>query len=617
MAYNAIEGASFSGNITLNSSNNATDGPNFVNPSSGNFRITFVSPLRDSGTDSFTGVTIPSTDITEAARVHITDIGAYEMIYSIWTGTSSTSWNNPSNWEGKHIPGSTNILIPRGLANYPTSSPGPSFTLNSGLGMIMEPGARATFTSLTNNGNIEIQSDASGIASLLTNSFSGGSGSVKVNMHLTGGDIIPEEVGRWHYIASPVTVSTSVITDIEPYNLMNYDESKVTSDISQGWQWHDGYDGTTGFSTLNARRGYNVALAMDTTIVFDGLTSLTTSMGQINLPFSGSGGDTSLYGYYLVGNSLTCGINWDLVTRSSTVHVRNAIYYTKDDYVASYVNGVGTNGGTAHIPPLHGFIVKTRATGTYITIPDNAREHNAQPRYKSAQIIPLIRLVLEDQVSADEIVIRFEPLATMNFDSEFDAGKIFSPVDKMAQIYSLMKGEYYSINTIPWPKKQTTIPLAVRLPEAGTFKIRRSQLQALGDSKVVLKDNLTGKTIDLLSTSEYSFTSQAGTITDRFSLLISSATPVAPEKITVVSSLKVYSSSGNICILPQGAEWDAVKGKVRIFDVTGRILLAINEEWFNSGELKQYTLTGTGGLIIVEVTTAGKRYLEKLIVTGH
>ena len=55
----------------------------------------------------------------------------------------------------------------------------------------------------------------------------------------------------------------------------------------------------------------------------------------------------------------------------------------------SYVNGVGTNGGTAHIPPLQGFFVKTRATGTYITIPDNAREHNATPRYKSAQVIPL------------------------------------------------------------------------------------------------------------------------------------------------------------------------------------------------------------------------------------
>lgn len=618
MAFNAIEGATYTGNITLNSSNTATDGPNFIDPAAGNFRIAYLSPLRDSGTDSYTGVTIPSTDIIGEARVNITDIGAYEMIYSVWTGTNGTSWNDPSNWEGKHVPGTTNnIIIPGGLANYPTSTPGPSFTLNSGLEMVMEPGSRATFASLTNNGTININSDASAIASLMTNSFTGSSGLLRVNMHLTGGDIVPEEVGRWHYITSPVTMSTSVITDIEPYNLLNYDESKVTSDISQGWQWHDGYDGTTGFSSLDARRGYNVALAMDTTIVFENLTSLTTSIGQINLPFSGSGGDTSLFGYYLVGNSLTCGINWDLVTRSNTTHVRNAIYFTKDDYVASYVNGVGTNGGTAHIPPLHGFIVKTRATGTYITIPDNAREHNAQPRYKSAQVIPLIRLALESQASADEMVIRLEPSATMNFDSEFDAGKIFSPVDKMAQIYSVMKGENYSINSLPWPKKQTVIPLSLKLPEGGTFKIRRSQLQGIAGYKVVLNDKVTGKSVDLLTSSEYSFSSQAGIITDRFTLSISSGTSVIPEKVAVESSFRIYSSAGSVCILPQGTEWDAVTGKVRIFDVTGRMLLAVNDERFNSGELKEYSLAGTGGLIIVEVTAGGKRYLEKVIVTGR
>ena len=90
------------------------------------------------------------------------------------------------------------------------------------------------------------------------------------------------------------------------------------------------------------------------------------------------------------------------------------------------MDGVGTNGGSAHIPPLQGFFVKTRATGTYITIPDNAREHNATPRYKSAQIIPLVRLTLVSPKSEDEMVIRLESMATNDFDNEFDAGKMFA-----------------------------------------------------------------------------------------------------------------------------------------------------------------------------------------------
>ena len=355
------------------------------------------------GADTYTGITIPPTDFIGSGRVFITDMGAYEMIYSRWHG-GTTSWTAGANWDGGFVPGTTNIIIPSGTSSYPTAAPGPAFTLNSGLTMIMEPGSNATFSALTNNGNIEIHADATGMASLLTNSFSGTGGSVNADIYLKGS---PPASYLWHYIAPPATVSKTVFTDIEPYNLMLYDETKVTNDVVQGWQWHDGYDGTTAFSTLEAKKGYQVLVDNDTTMVFRNLTSLTTSIGQINLPFSGSGGDTSLFGYSLVGNSLTCGLNWDLVY-SHTGDVRNGYYLYVDGVDISYVDRVGTNGGTAHIPPLQGFFVKTRATGTYITIPDNAREHNATPRYKSAQVIPLIRLTLVSPKSEDETVIRLE-----------------------------------------------------------------------------------------------------------------------------------------------------------------------------------------------------------------
>ena len=611
LAYNAIEGASFTGNLKLNSSNNAADGPNFTNPSAGNFNITYISPLRDSGADTYSGVTVPPRDILREFRVYIADIGAYEMIYSRWTGGVSTKWNFPKNWDGIHLPGTTNIVIPTGLTNYPTSVPGPSFVLNAGLKMTMEPGSSATFTSLTNNGTIDIRSDASGIASLLTGSFSGAGGTATIRLFLTGA---PPDIDRWHYIAPPVTVPKTVFTNIEPDNLLRYDESKVTSDVIQGWQWHDGYGGTTPFTNLEAKKGYDVLVFNDTTVVFSGLTSLTTSIGQINLPFSGSGGDTSLYGYSLVGNSLTCGMNWDQVILSDQNHVRNGIYLIQDGVDVSYVNGVGTNGGSAHIPPLQGFFVKTRATGTFITIPDNAREHNATPRYKSAQIIPLIRLTLVSPKSEDEMVIRLESMATNDFDNEFDAGKMFVIGSKRALIYSVIKGENYSVNSIPWPDTKTIIPLTLKIPEEGTYKIKRSQLQGLGNSKVILTDMVAGKSVDLLAYSEYTFSAPAGTLAGRFTLTVSANKAEVFEKQAVASSLQIYSSSGKVCVLPRGNEWDNVSGKVKIFDITGRLIMAGNEEWFNSGEVKEYFLPGAGGMLIVELTTGAKRYLQKVVL---
>ena len=611
--YCAIEGISYPGCLNLNSSNTATDGPNFVNPAGGNFNINLISPCRDSGANSYAGVTIPATDYPGNARVWTTDIGAYEKIYSRWLGGSS-DWSRTINWDKGFIPGSRDIIIPSGKANYPTLAPGPVFTLNSGLRMIMEPGSRVTFSSLTNNGFIELQSNPSGIASLLiTNSYNGSSGSANVNLFITGGMSGPDQY-RWHDIAPPATSPKSVFTSINPYNLFCYDESKVTTAIEQGWQAHDGYGGTTGFETLDARKGYEVLHNVDATIVFDGLTSLTTSMGQINLPFSGSGLDTTLFGYSLVGNSLTCGINWDLVTRSNPTYVRNATYIRTDYLVVSYVNGVGTNGGTAHIPPLQAFFVKTTATGTYITIPDNAREHNSTARFKSGIVIPLIRLEVSSGADKDETVIRFDGQATMDFDNEFDAAKMFGPKNIIPEIYSALNGENYSINCIPWPKSLTTIPLTLKIPVVGTYKIRRTELQGLGSSKVFLNDSQTGSTIDLSAISEYSFNTNNGVISGRFSLTIYAGTTDIKDQTSVNKSLKVYASSGKVCVQPAGSEWDGVPGKVRIFDMTGRVILTGSDEWFTSGEIKEYYPDNVSGMLIVEVTANGKRYLEKVMV---
>jgi len=483
--------------------------------------------------------------------------------------------------------------------------------------MIIEPGAQATFTSLTNNGTIELHSDASAIASLITDSYSGTGGNINVDLYLTGS--AASEL--WHYITAPVTVSKTVFTNIEPELLASYDESKVLTDVIDGWQWHDGYEGTTSFEQLEARKGYDVSVSENTTMVFQNLKSLTTSIGTINLPFSGSGGDTTIHGYSLLGNSLTCGINWDMISVSDADYVRDAYYIrTATGEEASYVDNVSTNGATAHIAPLQGFFVKTRAEGTSLTIPAAAREHNAAPRFKSAQTIPLIRLTLSSATSRDEMVVRFEPKATMNFDREYDAGKLFTHTSTGVKIFSVMRGEDYSINSIPWPGRKISIPLTVIIPETGTVKISRSQLQAISNYNIVLTDRIAGRNIDLTELSGYSFSAVAGTLTDRFTLTISpveKAVPAIPEKETEVtgSSLKIYSATGRVCILPQGNEWSDAGAKVRIFDITGRMIMASNDESLNSGELKEYFPSSGGGLLIVEVITGGKRYLEKVVLT--
>ncbi|MDX9926946.1 MAG: right-handed parallel beta-helix repeat-containing protein [Bacteroidales bacterium] len=616
--YCAIEGTSLAGCLTLNSSNTDPEGPNFTNPGSGDFTIAFISPCRDSGTDSYPGVTVPLTDYAGGQRIGQTDIGAYEIRYSRWVGRT-TDWTRPLGWDKGVRPGTTDVIIPAGVATYPTVAPGPSFTLNAGLTMIIEPGARVTLSSLTNNGTLVLRADANAYATLITGSYSGAGGNANVDLFLTSGP-----TGEWwHYIASPATVSKTAFTDIEPELLVRYDESKVLTDVSDGWQWHDGYGGTTPFSNLNAKEGYDVSVASDVIMTYRNLKSLTTSMGRIDLPFSGSGGDTTVFGYSLLGNSLTCGINWDLVTYSHEHKLIRHAYYlrTASGEEASYVNGVGTNGATAHIAPLQGFFVRTRATGTYITIPDNAREHTAAPRFKSAEQIPLIRLQFSSSTQTDETVVRFDPEATTGFDGLLDASKPFSHVKGHIKIYSETGGENYSINAIPWPTQKTSIPLTLGIHEAGTYKISGSQFQTFAGYTVVLTDRLTGSRTGLDGKAGYSFQAAEGTISGRFTLDIIPAEKKAiaageenkPEVIQE-TSLRIYSAPGRVCILPQGSGWDGTAGKVRIFDITGRVVFMSDNERLYSGELKEFQAPGNGGLLIVEVVTGQKRYLEKIVL---
>jgi hypothetical protein len=119
----------------------------------------------------------------------------------------------------------------------------------------------------------------------------------------------------------------------------------------------------------------------------------------------------------------------------------------------------------------------------------------------------------------------------------------------------------------------------------------------------------------------YSFSATPGTITGRFTLEIipaekkaASVTEDPKPEIVQETTLKIYSATGKVCILPQGSGWDGVSGKIRIFDITGRMILMSDDERFNSGELKEYESAVNGGLLIVEVVTGTKRYLEKLFV---
>ena len=121
----------------------------------------------------------------------------------------------------------------------------------------------------------------------------------------------------------------------------------------------------------------------------------------------------------------------------------------------------------------------------------------------------LVNLTLADGVTTDKTRVVYNEKCTAEYEIGTDAAKFMS--DGVAQLYSLdAKQVRYSINERPMGE----VSLGYVAPNAGTMTISGKRM----DADVMLRDNQTGETFDL-SNGEYTFTTEAGTFEQRFTLL--------------------------------------------------------------------------------------------------
>ena len=102
--------------------------------------------------------------------------------------------------------------------------------------MILNPGAKATFGTLTNNGTLKLESDASNISSLIVSSFSGNDATIE--LFLTGGNpgAPTLKLNKWHFISTPVaSLPVSIFAPAFTQNVVGWYDNRVTASLAQGW----------------------------------------------------------------------------------------------------------------------------------------------------------------------------------------------------------------------------------------------------------------------------------------------------------------------------------------------------------------------------------------------
>jgi hypothetical protein len=400
-----------------------------------------------------------------------------------WTGVAkSTDWHTASNWDNGVPTRTSNVTIPTGATNYPT------------------------ITAAAYCDNLKIESDATGDGSLLDGGFLTIYGTTTVERYTTtdayhafSPSVTDETADMFHFAGSTgydVYVlshdeSTNLYTDVIPV--------ATAMDTLKGYfVWGDGANATPPVSnwTYEMNGGFNTG-------TFGGADNLTRTTTGANS------------GWNFVGNPYTSAIDlqaatgWDRTGLDATVYTYSGFTWL----TYNYNTGVGT--GNQNIAMGQGFFVNVSAVGTGTFKMDNDVRVHSNVGYLKTEISNIVNIQASGNNINDETSILFMEDATIGFDHQYDAYKLYSLDENAPQIYSLASTNM-AVNTLP---ETDWVQLGFKAGVNGTYTIS-AEINEIGN--VVLEDTFTGEMTDLnigSYTFDYSINDSEGRFIVHFSPL--------------------------------------------------------------------------------------------------
>lgn len=449
---------------------------------------------------------------------------------NLWRSEAgSSAWSTASNWDDGVVPStSSNIKIEAGINQ-------PIIDENTSCGnLILEAGANLSIDSeitLSVNGDLMLQSDANGTASMIDHGTLSVLGSTTIQRFMKSYD--PSVNDEYHFLSIPIA-DHAAENSLQNYYVYPYDESQNSwTALSSGNQLLKG-------------KGYSVYYSGDEDHCIEFLGTPNSGNQSIAITASDYSGTSADDNWNLIGNPFPSPIDWDDVSHN---HIEGAIYIwdAESCNYASYVSGAGTNfNDDGIIPAMQGFFVHASSSGD-LTIPQTARVHNQAQYYlmKNDAENQLLRIQIKNQTYSDECVVRFKEGASESWDGDFDALKFLSEKQEVPQIFTLINPEIRaSINTLPVQLDRYEIPLLSRVDIDGIYEISISNVSTLiQEYDMVLKDKFSGEEHKIVKDSCYQLNLLSGEM-EQFALKLESKKTTVHERDALNISINVNQSGG-------------------------------------------------------------------------
>jgi hypothetical protein len=471
----------------------------------------------------------------------------------------------------------------------------------------------AVTNSITNNGSIYVENNASLVQTHTGANTNGGTGSYV--MSRTGKNVATV----YNVWSSPIQNASLV----SAFNGSNACDMYVFEPNVQNWS----YDFAAGYSTtcdgnavtfqaanviaggdgiMDVARGYYAPGSANATRVFNG----EINNGDINIAIEttalGHNGNWNDDDWNLVGNPYPSALDASAFWRENAVNnarISNGIYFWDDaglnaaanqnsDYAYWNMAG-GVNSGNSNKIP-NGHIASGQGFWVYVRANTNLVFNNAMRSATNNQFFK--QETVNDNHNAwisfstpsqqeNNILVGFNPNATDRVDDLFDAHKLeINPHVYFASTYGAEDFVIQSFDLLPMGGSKV-IPLVLSSDEGGVHTIKEYQRENLSKNMVIyvhdktqgiMHDISTGHfTVDLNENQEYR---------TRFELVVKyemssasgSGSKGSPADSTNVTSIQDTENSGFSVVANseqlQVLNKNGTKGTLQIFDITGKII---------------------------------------------
>jgi len=473
--------------------------------------------------------------------------------------------------------------------------------------------------TLTITGDLTLESNASGTATLIDLGTLSVTGTSTAKRYLSGADF-------YHYISSPVATATEAM--LSSFKTYQFEEANADGEEQNNAGWAEVTSGNLAVS-----QGYAAFYEATAT---PSLSGGSFNTGNKNTTVTHAATVATYEGFNLLGNPYPSAIDADdFITENvdagtpTNKGIAGTLYFWDDDgtrgwgYEASdysTYNGAGSAGDNGKTPngmiaSLQGFFVRAIDGGTGVVNFTNAMRarESSQQFFKDKEEIQRLKLaVTKGKELYNEILIAFKSDATDGFDVMYDGVKMRG--NKKIALSTRLGEEEYAIQTFPSltaeMEEEKIIPLSLFTANGGNYSFHVNTIENFATSSYIyLEDKKLGTLIDLQISPQYDFYTQAGTDNTRFQVRFSPA-PISEAEFleTKDNSVRIFSSDNEIFVEINTA--DLPNGQISVYNLLGMKVL---QEKLNSDFLYRMPVYKTG-IYIVKVENQNSSFTQKVFV---